>query len=170
MGVPSRRRVARGVGVTNGIVIPYCSEGISHRYAFLSWPNISCEEIIKRCTGETVKPWMVDREFALQLWNDEKCMGTLESACAICGRIARLYEDHDHTTLLTRGWLCNSCNTLEGNGRFPAWECGLNPAGVLRVKKAYNGRHLSSSGDRVDASLRTTLEIAVSNFEKRVVA
>lgn len=37
--------------------------------------------------------------------------------CAMCGdRPRRLVEDHDHATGLTRGFLCQSCNILEGYG------------------------------------------------------
>lgn len=37
------------------------------------------------------------------------------SVCEICGRQKRLNIDHDHTTGLVRGVLCNTCNTLVGN-------------------------------------------------------
>lgn len=36
--------------------------------------------------------------------------------CAICGSSTRgaLVEDHDHQTGMVRGYLCRSCNTMEG--------------------------------------------------------
>jgi hypothetical protein len=39
-----------------------------------------------------------------------------EGRCAICSDLAGedLVEDHDHDTGLVRGFLCRSCNTLEG--------------------------------------------------------
>lgn len=37
--------------------------------------------------------------------------------CAMCAAAKPLVEDHDHQTGLTRGWLCRSCNTLEGKRR-----------------------------------------------------
>lgn len=37
--------------------------------------------------------------------------------CAVCGVEARLVEDHDHESGLTRGYLCGSCNLGEGLNR-----------------------------------------------------
>ena len=39
--------------------------------------------------------------------------------CAICGKGKDLVCDHDHETGLVRGWLCQSCNTMEGTSREP---------------------------------------------------
>ena len=45
----------------------------------------------------------------------EQCIdsGRLE-ACPLCGRMAELKQDHDHTTDLCRGRICRSCNLLVG--------------------------------------------------------
>jgi hypothetical protein len=48
---------------------------------------------------------------ALAEWQDGRC--------AICGKARDLVCDHDHATGLVRGWLCNSCNTLEGANQDP---------------------------------------------------
>lgn len=34
--------------------------------------------------------------------------------CEICARVKKLYYDHDHSTGVFRGWLCNSCNMRLG--------------------------------------------------------
>ena len=36
---------------------------------------------------------------------------TKHGPCELCGRIRRLYYDHNHWTGAFRGWLCNDCNT-----------------------------------------------------------
>lgn len=51
--------------------------------------------------------------------------------CAVCGRKARLVEDHDHESGLTRGFLCGSCNVGEGTNRH-------------RVFSLYRWRHPTS--------------------------
>ena len=35
--------------------------------------------------------------------------------CAICGRVRKLYVDHNHGTNKVRALLCNNCNTALGN-------------------------------------------------------
>lgn len=46
-------------------------------------------------------------------WNrDVKFQGVGE--CDLCGQIRKLVFDHDHETLLFRGWLCDPCNRSLG--------------------------------------------------------
>ncbi|MFH9579157.1 endonuclease domain-containing protein [Streptomyces globisporus] len=42
-----------------------------------------------------------------------------DGRCAVCGKVSDLVCDHDHGTGLVRGWLCRSCNTLEGTNLEP---------------------------------------------------
>ena len=68
------------------------------------------------------------RRLLMAVWQRERC--------AVCGRksYGSLDTDHDHETGLVRGYLCRSCNTVEGFGgglifakyreRCPAVICG----------------------------------------------
>ena len=53
--------------------------------------------------------------------------------CAICGSSVSLVIDHDHTTGVNRGWLCNNCNV--GIGMF------RDDAKLLTIAAAYLLRH-----------------------------
>lgn len=52
--------------------------------------------------------------------------------CAICGDFGQLVLDHCHIRHMTRGYLCQSCNSVEGRGNnspaFVEWRLGTNPA------------------------------------------
>ena len=71
----------------------------------------------------------------MRKWQDGRCAG--------CGLPdSSLVEDHSHKTGLIRGYLCRSCNTLEGvsdNARWIRWRAGMNPATILGAKEIYDG-------------------------------
>lgn len=51
--------------------------------------------------------WQVHDELAwLKFWQGHRC--------GVCGVVAKLVLDHDHSTGLVRGFLCRQCNTREG--------------------------------------------------------
>ena len=60
--------------------------------------------------------------------------------CAICATtLARLVEDHNHETGLTRGFLCQSCNVREGyrwHGVYDKYR-ERNPASILAISIPY---------------------------------
>ena len=64
--------------------------------------------------------------------------------CAICGRSGlALVMDHDHDTLLNRGFLCISCNTAEGRSdaeRFVKYR-QKNPATICGYDEKYVDRY-----------------------------
>lgn len=65
-----------------------------------------------------------------------------QSRCAICGRRDdRLVDDHDHRTGFRRGWLCRSCNVIEGKDRGGVFEMYRQcpPAAILGVQLPYTG-------------------------------
>lgn len=65
--------------------------------------------------------------------------------CGLCGvgserTFDTLKLDHDHETALIRGYLCGSCNRLEGHSDHPAyvaWREGIHPAAILGVEDIY---------------------------------
>lgn len=66
--------------------------------------------------------------------------------CAWCGRKAgdRLVLDHCHATGLIRGYLCRSCNSVEGWSSDPIWDgwrAGDNPAAALKEFEVYVNRY-----------------------------
>jgi hypothetical protein len=64
-----------------------------------------------------------------------------DSRCAICGcRTRWLVEDHDHRTGLFRGFLCQSCNTMEpGSPGVYAMYREHCPAIIFNIKRTYGG-------------------------------
>lgn len=63
-----------------------------------------------------------------------------QKPCEICDKVLPLVFDHDHDTLLFRGWLCRHCNVAVG-------KLGDNIAGL---KKAI--RYLERYHDRLECA------------------
>lgn len=67
-----------------------------------------------------------------------------QGRCAVCGRHARLQEDHDHAApgRDVRGWLCRPCNLTEGHSSPTAIARYRNrpPALILGLLLAYDRR------------------------------
>jgi hypothetical protein len=63
-----------------------------------------------------------------------------EGRCAICGAAALdLVTDHDHTTALIRGRLCQGCNNNEARSDEPRYVAyrARPPAAILGVQEVY---------------------------------
>src|SRR4051794_8187511 len=64
-----------------------------------------------------------------------------DGRCAICASPEpRMVEDHDHYTGMSRGWLCSSCNALEGRSSALIIRCyrNNNPASLWLWKWEYS--------------------------------
>ena len=61
-----------------------------------------------------------------------------EGRCAVCGRVENIIPDHDHETMLIRGWLCARCNSAEVHhgGVFDQYRA-INPASNLDIHVRY---------------------------------
>jgi hypothetical protein len=71
-----------------------------------------------------------------------KTMATWQDGrCAVCGVYAELKLDHFHGDGLVRGWICQSCNSLEGspydNSALMANFRARNPATILGIEISY---------------------------------
>jgi hypothetical protein len=64
----------------------------------------------------------------------------LDCWCAICGLQATT-EDHCHDTGQTRGWLCRSCNVIEGRSNLPLFirYRRIHPAAIVDLHDMYSG-------------------------------
>ena len=72
------------------------------------------------------KPCIVDAEVVLRKLKRENPMPPAGTPCNACGRLERLYCDHDHATKKFRGWICRQCNA--GMGLLGDSEAGLRRA------------------------------------------
>lgn len=76
-----------------------------------------------------------DARWRLNSWNFGMC-----AMCEVTNSMEPIYEDHDHGSSLIRGYLCNKCNLLEGNGHLhPEWGV-KNPATLLGVKVRFRDK------------------------------
>lgn len=85
-------------------------------------------------------------DMMLAFWSSYLLKSWQAGRCAVCGRVPglahpRLAEDHDHRTGLVRGWLCRSCNSLEGRRTGGVWAAyrERHPAQILGVRIYYVG-------------------------------
>jgi hypothetical protein len=72
------------------------------------------------------KPCIVDAEAVLRRLKKENPMPQAGTPCACCGRVDKLFCDHDHATKAFRGWVCRQCNA--GMGLLGDSEAGLRRA------------------------------------------
>lgn len=89
--------------------------------------------------------------------------------CAVCGSSpAALYEDHDHGTGLTRGYLCPSCNAGEGlsSREVFRWYRERSPASILGVRVRYR----TQVGHPDDQAARNRWEAALETLAEYRVA
>ena len=102
-----------------------------------------------------------------------------DGRCAICGvRPLDLEEDHDYYTGMTRGWLCGSCNSLEGCNEGPLiqsyrrknpasmwlwrweyanpWSSGLNPDAIHALTSGKLSKEQIQAGERLPVGVWQT--------------
>ena len=72
------------------------------------------------------KPCIAEAESLLRRLRKEHPMPPSGTPCACCGRVDKLYCDHDHATKTWRGWICKNCNA--GMGLLGDSERGLRQA------------------------------------------
>lgn len=115
------------------VVLP--SEGEARRKFFerLKHPDLTPGQADVLWSLERAANGVGEGESVLAEWQDGRC--------AVCGRVSDLVLDHDHASGLVRGWLCRSCNTLEGMHQEPDTIFSLyrerHPAAILGLTIRY---------------------------------
>ena len=72
------------------------------------------------------KPCIVEADSILRTLKKENPQPPAGTKCACCGRIDKLFCDHDHATGKFRAWICRNCNS--GIGLLGDSEAGLKQA------------------------------------------
>ena len=60
------------------------------------------------------KPCIVDGDILLRNLKKQHPQPAAGTQCACCGRIDKLFCDHDHATEKFRAWICRNCNSSIG--------------------------------------------------------
>jgi hypothetical protein len=82
-----------------------------------------------------------DDRWRLKSWHYGEC-----AMCESTNVVGPIFEDHDHGSSLIRGYLCNKCNLLEGNGHLhDEWDV-KNPATLLGVKVRFKDKWQRRNG------------------------
>ena len=72
------------------------------------------------------KPCIVEADIILRTLKKQNPQPPSGTQCACCGRIDKLFCDHDHATGKCRSWICRNCNS--GIGQLGDSEEGLKQA------------------------------------------
>ena len=72
------------------------------------------------------KPCIVEADSILRTLKKQNPQPAAGTPCACCGRIDKLFCDHDHATGKFRAWICRNCNS--GIGLLGDSEAGLRQA------------------------------------------
>lgn len=112
---------------------------------------------------------------SLRAWHRQRCAicGTVRPDPALPAQIGYerrpisvgLYEDHDHSTGETRGYLCPTCNTAEGRSQAPVFVRYRQrpPAQILglMVRKGHGVHPATAAAERDWENALSSLEMAV---------
>jgi hypothetical protein len=109
-----------------------CSASVDESVACWDW-LVTADHLARRARARACGDAAEARRLARQLMIDWQ-----DGRCAVCLTGRAEVEDHDHATALVRGYLCRSCNTLEGfaaadDNRFDRYR-QQNPASMLRLE------------------------------------
>ena len=80
--------------------------------------------------------------------------------CACCGRIDKLFCDHDHSTGSFRAWICRQCNS--GIGLLGDSEAGLRQALAYLERARPKSRSRSPHNNKNDDDAAKSVEVALS--------
>ena len=93
------------------------------------------------------KPCITEAELLLRtLKKQHPQPATGTQKCGCCGRIDKLFLDHDHSTKEFRGWICRNCNS--GIGLLGDCPDGLRQALAYLERTRSNSRSRSPSDNK----------------------
>ena len=108
------------------------------------------------------KPCIVEADTLLRRLKKENPMPPSGTPCACCGRIDKLYCDHDHgPTKHFRGWVCRNCNS--GLGLLSDSEEGLRRALRYLERSRPKERSRSPPENKIHESDETDRSVSVAS-------
>ena len=92
------------------------------------------------------KPCIVEADILLRHLKKQNPQPAAGTPCACCGRIDKLFCDHDHATGKFRAWICRNCNS--GIGLLGDSEPGLKQALAYLERTRTNSRSRSRNDNK----------------------
>ena len=92
------------------------------------------------------KPCIVEADSILRTLKKQNPQPAAGTPCACCGRIDKLFCDHDHATGKFRAWICRQCNS--GIGLLGDSEQGLRQALAYLERARSKSRSRSPSDNK----------------------
>jgi hypothetical protein len=105
------------------------------------------------------KPCIVEADMVLRTLKKQNPHPATGTPCECCGRIDKLFCDHDHATKEFRAWICKNCNS--GIGMLGDSEAGLRRALAYLERVRLKSRSRSPCDNKTNDAVES-VEVASS--------